>query len=502
MQQNFGEIYRYLRAIYRYRILFIIVSLLVMTLIGAYSFTLPKKYSADSTVFIEKNVIDSLIKGIAVTPDIADRVRVLKYALLSRDLLTKTLEEVDSPIFTESEQVQQRYLSKLKERIGLRIKGEDLFIVSLVDIDPAFAQKFINTLVGKYVEENISAKRDETYGANRFLREQIEIFKGKLEKSEDAIIEFRKKQGIYFSVDERANLQSIREFLLQIENIELETKTLLAKKGSLQKQLNTLEPTVDSIVIASAEGSKLSLLERRLEDLRLRYTDNYPEIIRLKSEITSFREQLNQAQAQPDGPETSKTTSLNPLYQEVQEKLFEVTAEVSSLQARKRNLEKLVAKRQQELREVPEHKKELGILIQQRDSHLGIYQELLGRMGQSEVSKQMEIGNKAATFRIVDPAVYPKVPVSPNMLKMFMLAIAGGLGCGFGLVFLLENMDSRVRTVNFFAGLGVDVLAVVPNISEPAAIKRRWRKDFLLISFSGVYLLCFVGLFAYELFFR
>ena len=48
--------------------------------------------------------------------------------------------------------------------------------VMLIDPDPAFAQNFINKLVGKYVEENISAKRDETYGANRFLDEQLVLF--------------------------------------------------------------------------------------------------------------------------------------------------------------------------------------------------------------------------------------------------------------------------------------------------------------------------------------
>ncbi len=91
--QNFKEIFRYLRALYRYRYLATFVALAVMTAIGAYSFTLPKRYSADTTVFIERNVIDSLVRGIAVSPDINDRIRVLRYAILSRDLITKTLEE-------------------------------------------------------------------------------------------------------------------------------------------------------------------------------------------------------------------------------------------------------------------------------------------------------------------------------------------------------------------------------------------------------------------------
>lgn len=500
MAQNFTEVFRYLQAVYRHKYLFVVISLLVATGVTVYSFTLPQKYQVDTTVFIEKNVIDSLVKGIAISPDIEDRVRVLKYALLSRDLLTKTLEEIDSDIFTKPEQEQQLFIAELKQRINLRIKDkEGLFIVSLTDSSPVFAQKFVNTLVGIYVEDNVSSKREETYGANRFLQEQIDIFKIKLEAAEDGIIDFRKKQGIFFSVDEKENLQSIKGFLTEIEGLDLSIGTLQAKKDRLKEQLGSLDRTVDSIVSGSAEGTQLAAMEKQLETLRLRYTDNYPGIVRLKAEINGFHERLTETNEQPTGTETETTTSSNPLYQDVQEKLFEVDAEVSSLQAKKNSLEKLVAKRQQELREVPTNKKELGILIQERDSYRKIYQDLLARMGQSEVSKQMEISDKAATFRIVDPAILPQVPVSPNMLKMLLLAIAGGFGCGFGMVFLLENLDGRVRDASFIKELGVDLLAVVPNIADPKEIKRRRRHDFLLVSVSSLYTLCLVGVFAYDL---
>lgn len=499
--QNFKEIFRYLRALHRHRYLFAFITLLVMTAIGAYSFTLPKKYSADTTVFIERNVIDSLVRGIAVSPDINDRIRVLRYAILSRDLVNKTLEEVGSDIFTKPVAEQQDYVSKLIERINLRIRGQELFTLSLIDKDPAFAQKFVNTLVGTYVEENISAKREETYGANRFLEEQIEIFKGKLEAAEDKIIDFRKKNGIYFSVDEGATLANIRELESQIETIELNQDTLLARKKQIQSQLDSLPETID-MVSESAEGSRLAEMENRLSNLLLKYTDNYPEVIRLKSEIDALKKRLTEPDNEESKPERTRLTSLNPLHQDLQGRVFEIDAELSSLGARKLNLQKTIAKRENELREVPTARKELGILVQERDSIRNVYNELLGRMSQSEVSKQMEIGNKAATFRIVDAAMLPEVPVSPNMMKMFLLAVVGGLGCGVGVIYLLESMDSRVRDIVIFEELGLDVLAVVPNIVDPVIAKKAWRKDLMVVFVSGIYLLCFAGVFVYEIYLR
>ncbi len=499
--QNFKEIIRYLRALHRHRYLFIVISLLVMSLIGAYAFTLPKQYSADTTVFIEKNVIDSLVRGIAVSPDINDRIRVLRYAILSRDLVTKTLEDVGSDIFTKPMAEQQNYISKLIERINLRIRGQELFILSLVDKNPVFAQRFVNTLVGKYVEANISAKRDETYGANRFMKEQIETFKVKLEAAEDKIIEFRKKNGIYFSVDEGTTLANIRTLEGQIENIELTEDTLKARKKQITSQLASLPETID-MVSETAEGGRLAEMEARLNNLLLKYTDNYPEVIRLKSEIEALKKRLAKPDNTENKPERTKLTSLNPLHQELQGRLFNIDAELSSLAAKKLNLKKTIAKRENELREVPTARKELGILIQQRDSIRNVYDELLGRMSQSEVSKQMEISNKAATFRIVDAAVLPEVPVSPNMMKMFLLAVVGGLGCGVGVIYLLESMDTRVRDVAMFEGLGVDVLAVVPSIIDPHVAKRIWRKDVMIAFLAGFYFLCFTGVFVYEIYLR
>lgn len=499
--QNFKEILRYLRALHRHRYLFTFITLVVMTAIGAYSFTLPRKYSADTTVFIERNVIDDLVKGIAVSPDINDRISVLRYAILSRDLVNKTLEEIGSDIFTKPVAEQQDYVSKLIERINLRIRGQELFTLSLVDKDPAFAQKFVNTLVGTYVEENISAKRQETYGANRFLDEQIEIFKAQLGVAEDKIIDFRKKNGIYFSVDEGSTLANIRELKTQIESIELNQDTLLARKGQIQSQLDSLPETID-MVSQGAEGSRLASMESRLNNLLLKYTDNYPEVIRLKSEIDALKMRLTEPDNDENKPERTRLTSLNPLHQDLQGRVFEIDAELSSLAARKLNLQKTIAKREGELREVPTARKELGLLVQERDSIRNVYDELLGRMSQSEVSKQMEISNKAATFRIVDAAVLPEVPVSPNMLKMLLLAIVGGLGSGIGVIYLLESMDSRVRDVSLFEGLGVDVLAVIPNIVDPALAKKAFRKDLMVVFMAGVYLLCFAGVFVYEIYLR
>ena len=507
MQQNLKEVYRFTRALYHYRYQATILALVVMTIIGVYSFTLPKMYQADSTVFIEKSIIDSLVKGIAVTANINDKIRVLKYALSSRDLIAKTLEEIDSDVFTKTKAEQQNYIAGLQKRTQINVRGNDLFIITLIDSNPVFVQKYVNTLVSKYVEENISSKREEAYGANRFLDEQIGMFREKLENADDIIATFRREQGVFIDVDEKTNVAEIKNYTVKIEELELDVETLTEKKRQLQNQLGTLSPTIESIFSIDDGFSddmemnpQVFAMGQKLDSLRLRYTENYPEIIRLKFEIEALKKRLADRQGDEDVvPQSgdSKMTSLNPLYLDIQQRLLEVQSLISEAQIKKQNYERQIAKRKKELHEIPETKKQLNVLVQERDSFNRTYLELLSRKAKSEVSKQMEIGNKTATFRIVDPAVYPEYPVSPNMMKMFILALVGGFGCAAGLIFLLVTLDNRVKDISVFKDLGIDVLVIIPHIVESGELQRSRKNNILFFSLAGVYGFCFSALFAY-----
>lgn len=499
MEQNFSELFRYLRVVYKQRHLAIGLALLVASVVIGGSYFLPRQYKADSTVFIEKNVISSLVQGIAVTPDMQDRIRVLRYALLSRDLISKVLSELDVDTTVDDSQALQTLISSLQKRTEISVsRGEDLFTVSLTDQDPAFAQNFVNKLVRKYVEENISAKRDETYGANRFLDEQLVLFKQKLDAAETAIIEFRRKEGVYLSIDESTTLADIRQYQQQLEALSLENSTLQARKHQLSQQLRSLDPTV-ALFSEQQVNDRLPALETRLRQLLLSYTENYPEVVKLKAEIAALRNRGAVAGEEESG---TRMTGVNPLYQDAQQRIFQVEAEISSLAARKARLLELSAAKEKELQNIPEHAKKLNMLVQERDSVQRVYEDLLLRLGQSEVSKQMEISDKTTTFRIVDPAVFPRKPVSPNMVRMILLGIAAGLGAGIGIAVLLDMLSASVKDESQLQELGFEVLAVIPHITNPKE-EQRWRRlDRLVYSTAGVWGLGFCGLLGYELFGR
>jgi polysaccharide biosynthesis transport protein len=113
----------------------------------------------------------------------------------------------------------------------------DMFVVSLKDKNPAVARDYVNALVRRYIEENLSSSRDETYGASKFLLEQIDLFKNK------------------------------------INAIEVKIADISQQKGS-------------------ANQERLIALQKKLDELLLQYTENHPEVVKVHDEIETLKRQV------------------------------------------------------------------------------------------------------------------------------------------------------------------------------------------------------------------
>lgn len=472
MEKNASEFNKYLKIFYRRRFLFLAVSLLVMTAAIAGVYIMPRQYQAASTVYIEKSILDELVKGIAIAPakdSLNQTLQVLRYDMLSRDMLSKTLREMDSDTPLASDAGFDSLVGDLQKRTQITVKGkEGLFIVSLNDKNPRFAQGYINTLVRIYVEQNVAGKRQETFGASRFLDEQLTLFKSKLDQAQHAV---------------------------EVESLSLSLETLQEKQARLKTQLRSVAPKV-AVFGQGKKEDRILQLEQRIGQLLLTYTENYPEVIRLKAELETLRGQDGKRWKSSAGDGVMSTA--NPMHSELNQALAELEVEISSLAARRAQLVGPAPAKTLERQVVPGNKKTLAVLEQERDAHRLVYEQLLHRRGQVEITKQMEIGDKAATFRIIEPAVLSSRPVSPNMVRMILMAIAAGLGAGAGLVLLLENMNASVFEVQQLRDLGLEVCAIIPSMVDPTLVARDRRRNLLAYGVSGLYFSGILGLLAFE----
>lgn len=498
-QQNL-EYKKLLQIFLKRKFLFMGLTLLIMAVVVWGSYFMPKKYEAQSTVFIESNVIKSLVGGIAITPSMNDRIRVLRYAMLSRNLINKAIKDLDLDTKAASDRQVEQMITSFQERTKISVKGSDLFIVSLRDSDPKLATDFVNSLVRKYVEENVSDKREEAYGANTFLAEQVAILKEKLEASEEEIVKYRQSQGIYVSVDERSHINDIKNYRSEIESLDLKRNELAAAKKNIKRQLDGTEPITSSAMRKTESGAIVNAIENKIKALMVTYTENYPEVVKLRVELDAMKKLQASAPAKSVDEDVTygEEAAANPIYKELRQKYLNLESDISALDARRAQFASLIGRRENELRGLPVNKKKLAELEQERNATLDLYNKLSERLAQSDFSKKMEIEDKTTTFRIVDPAVVSTTPVNPR-LKIMLAGIVIGFIGGFAGVMLREQLDSSVKDIRMVKGLGFEVIAIVPSITCALDIRKKAKRDRIAYAAAGFFTIAIFSSIALEM---
>ncbi|MBT1070863.1 XrtA system polysaccharide chain length determinant [Pelotalea chapellei] len=465
---------KYLQLVVKKKYLFVITALVIMTAVVIFSYLQPERYQAESTVFIEKSVISDLVKGIAVTPSIEERIRVLSYSIKSRTLLLKVFDDLDLNINKNDPNQVENMVKAFQSMTDVKLKDkEGLFIISFSHTDPRLARDYVNTLVRRYIEDNTSSKREESYGATRFIGEQIATLKQKLEESEAVSNNFRRSQGGILGQSEEGVLRDISDAQEKLNEASI-------KRRELESML-TLSRKNDPLQV------KLSGLLRKQQDLSLVYTDQHPELVGVQNEIASVREQMKSGKVRAE-------MAANPSIEQER-----IRMELNSLRDTERNQQRLIAQKQGILRSIPAARTKLEEMEREKNGQKNLYEQLIARHGQSEVSKQMEVQDKSNTFRIVDPAVIPIKPISQPRIRLILLGIAGGLFGSLALLILWDRMDRSVRSLDTLKSLGVRILAVVPTIENLQEIELQRRRDRRFYIAAGAYFLCILATLPFEL---
>ncbi|MDT8422100.1 MAG: GNVR domain-containing protein [Desulfuromonadales bacterium] len=496
MESQVGQIKQFLKEVYTRRHLFIIVAASVALIAVGASFFVTKRYEAQSTVFIERNVIDSLMKGLTVSPSMDDRIRVLRYYMVSRDMVTRTLKKMDMDAdkrYAEPEQFEG-LVRQCQEQTNISVRGQDLFFVSITDPDPTFAKNYINTLVNIYVEENLADKRQESYGANRFLTEQVTFYKQKLDEVDAKIIEFRKASGIFSTVNEPTIMAQIARDEETLKELRGQKTQGYSTINTIKQQLKMLRESTSSSYsspfsgIGSGTDYRIEQLQARIDELLLIYNDQYPTVIKLRDQIEELKKRQGDESAtsvmnvEPDNYNPVE----DPIYVDLKMRLNVAQSDLNALVAKEQELQASIEANQALLRNFPKDKKTLNDLERERAMQSAVYEQLMQRVGISEVSQQMEVADKSTTFRIVDPAIQPTSPVGIKRSMLKLIGILFGLIAGLGAVFIADHLDNSLRGPQLLRNLGVTVLAEIPFIWSDAEIQVARRKDKAALAFAGV----------------
>lgn len=502
------DLKQYWAIILKRKYLSLTVCLIVLSAFTWGSFLLPKAYEASSTVFVERSyVIDPLIKGIGVTSSMEERLKILKDRITTRNIIDRVMKKLDMDINIKSPEQYEARINSIRENLDIKVKtsrtrGDEtqLFSISYKDKDPVIVRDLVNTLISEYIEENLTYKRTDAYSAYEFIDGQLLEYKKKLDDSDRAIREFREKNPHLIPQSEGTLQTRIENFQSILIDTEIKLKELIKKRENLQKQLSgEKELTVAFVTKEGSPQARLNFLNNTLMVLLTKYTDNYPEVIKVKSEIEELKKQIAEAKDAKSEHIGSETATINPIYQQIREELAKTDSEIESLKARSEEILKQQQAAQNLLGRMPKEQEEWSKLQRDRNVYQKIYDDLLQKLENARVSKDLEFADKTATFKVVDPAILPHYPVSPDRAKMIIMGIFLGIASGIGIAFALEYIHPTLKDEAAIENqFKLPVLATIPQIITEQDRIYRLKKDKRIFTAAAVYLFVIMLVFARE----
>jgi polysaccharide chain length determinant protein (PEP-CTERM system associated) len=473
----------------RFRVAAAALAVIILFCILAVGLNWQKYYVSQGTLFVDdSNIIQPLLKGRAEFAK-SDRVEEAKKTIFSRRLIESLAQNLgyineDSSI---EEIVQVSATIKRNITVESESKRSNYFTVSYFSSDPAVSFETANELIKLIVSYQKEAKREEGENAYGFISKRVDVYKKRLENAEQAVKQFKAES---IDVDEETVQKRI-----SVLDSEIQDLILSIQESETQVQTLTQQLSVESEYLG-VQSKMYSLrqqkirLEQQLSQLRMQYQESYPDIVSAKNQLNEIDGQINAISLEHDvNPRifsSMDTLDSSPelLFDELRKQLNEAQREITSKKKREQSLKKLLEEQQQRMEIVASNQAELADLTREYNVTKEVYEEMLGRLQNAELSVEITKEGQGLTYRIVNEPSFPLSPTGLTFIHFLLAAPLLALGAPLGLIVVLVLLDPRIRTLTTLtSGVGSDgkVLAVLPHYNT-AFSERILRKDILILS--------------------
>jgi len=464
-------------------------------------YRMPDRFEASARVWVDtQSVIKNYMYGITAQPNVSLMAGSISRTLTSRPNLERVIALSDVDFGLQTPEDRQKLITRLNREVTVQSVGSDLYAIVYTDSNPHRAKQVVQSLLTIFVEGSRSDQRTDAESARRFIDEELNTSKQKMDAAENAVIEFKRRQ--VRAASGRADNVRLIDAQVALKEATLELNAAEASLNAIKKNLaDTAEiPTLfgdqgtDGEANAEIDG-RIQSLEQKLDGLRVNYTEQHPDIVAIVRTIAQLKEQ-KKADATLRRPSSNALRAAPP-----PSTLSLATAEanVAALRARVAEFRKRYDEIRAEAIAAPEIDAQYGQLSRDYEMAKNSYGALLSRRETARISNEMETRTSATNFRVVDPPQVPSVPKGPNRQLLNSIVLLMALGGGVGLAFVLSqirptfNDERRLRDAT-----GVQVLGTVVGAWTDKQKARQSRGlAALLLSFVSLltaYAAIFLGL--------
>jgi capsular exopolysaccharide synthesis family protein len=471
--ENESAIRRYWRIIYKHRWVVLGAMAACLALAAIASLLMPKQYS--STVRIQ--VAREAAKVVDIDGEDNDQSSggsdiefyQTQYALLkSRSLSERVAQDLNLPqdyaFLADYDSADKRRMSSLraKDRLELAtakvnenteiepVRGSSIIDITFTGGSPAIAAKVANSVAENFIQSNLQRRFEAAAYARQFLQKQLRTIRGRLEDSERKSVQYAQQHGL---IKIRAGTADnpTEQSLIASDLAELSTQLVAARAARAQAEAQYRAGAGGAAAAQALSSTTVNGLRQlradltgQLSKLESDFGPEYPSVVALKSQIAELDKQIGREQARVS---SSVAADLGGRFRQAVATEQALQGRVDALKAQ------LLGEEGRSI--------QANILQRDVDTNRALYDALLQQYKQVGVAGGVGTNNVS----IVDPALYPEFPSSPNLPLNVALGLLLGLIAGIAGALVLEQLaEAVILPDEFQSKLRIPLLGTTPAI--------------------------------------
>jgi capsular exopolysaccharide synthesis family protein len=318
--------------------------------------------------------------------------------------------------------------------------------VSFVSRFPGLASDIVNTLSSEFVYFSAESRYEATQQTSEFLNDQISRLREDLATKERELQKYSEEKKILQLNEKESNVVSKYAELqkaamsAQVERINAESRYRELSK----LQIDALPQVINNPNIQALNTSYLTTRSEYEEKIRTTFTPSHPDMIQLKARVDGLKGQLEEEIK-------NAVAAANAVYR-------------TALDKEQRLQRELDAQRVDVSRTNSD-----AILSRSLDIDISNIREMLdklvGQQNEALVSARLS-GQMTSTIKVVDSALVPKKPFSPNTKRNIIVGLLLGVFFGIGLAFVIDVLDNTVKSPEDLEKLtGLPSLGLIPHFT-------------------------------------
>ena len=543
--KSLGE---YLAVLKRRKKQLIIPAVVTFVVIALIALLWPPSYRSTATILIEEQEIPKDLVRSTITSYANQQIQVItqrtmtlknimslveKYALYDEAELKRRPKTDIAKEFQDNVTLDVVSAEVVDPRTGRPTEATIAFTLAYSHKSPSKAQKVANELVTLYLNENLKSRTDKSENTSSFLKTEASSLSQTLKDLESNLATFKEENEGSLPELYQYNLSIIERTDRELLENTLRMKELEKRKLQLEGELSQLSPYAPTVLATGervlSDYDRLKALESDYRRKAAVYSDNHPDVTRLKREIKNLKtqlgsgvstedrakmvreeqdrlaalkekytaghpkvvaqqrviEQLESGEINTSGDVSKEIAPDNPSYVLLDTQLKSTNSELKILADKAEGLKLKIEKFEGYILRAPAVEKNYSAMQRDHENAQLKYREIKAKLMEAELAQNLEQGRKGERFTLIQPPVLPEKPVSPNRIAIIFAGLILSVVVGLGYIIVLETMDPGIRGEKQLAEvLGVKPLASVPYIYVDNEIDTQDRTKLYI--FGGI----------------